>query len=45
LCENRIAARGLKKACDQIESDLLKQIKDLEEEKNRLEEQHKRLAD
>jgi hypothetical protein len=43
--KNRIAARELKRSRDQIELDLIQQIKDLEEEKTHLEEQHKKLEE
>jgi hypothetical protein len=43
--KNRIAARELKKSRDQIELNLIQQIKDLEEEKIYLEQQHKRLEE
>lgn len=43
--KNRLAARELKKARDQIESDLLDKIKELEHEQNYLEGQHKHLEE
>ena len=43
--KNRIAARELKKARDQIESDLVEKIKQLEQEQGYLEGQHKHLED
>lgn len=41
--KNRISARDLKKARDQIELDLIQKIQELEQEKNSLQEQHKKL--
>ncbi|CAF0979062.1 unnamed protein product [Rotaria magnacalcarata] len=43
--KNRVAARELKKARDQIEVDLLEEIKKLERQQYDLEEQHKELED
>jgi hypothetical protein len=43
--KNRIAARELKKARDQVEFDLIETIKELEREKNVLQEQHKILEE
>ncbi|CAF2380101.1 unnamed protein product [Rotaria sp. Silwood2] len=43
--KNRIAARHLKRTRDQIESDLLETIKELEHEQKCLEEQHKKLEE
>lgn len=43
--KNRIAARQLKRSRDQIELDLVQQIKELEQEQNSLEEQHKMLEE
>jgi hypothetical protein len=43
--KNRTAARALKESRDQIELDLVQQIKDLEEEKTHLEERHKKLEE
>ncbi|CAF0758558.1 unnamed protein product [Rotaria sp. Silwood1] len=43
--KNRIAARQLKRTRDEMESDLLETIKELEHEQKCLEEQHKKLED
>lgn len=43
--KNRIAARDLKKVRDQIENDLIRQIKELEHEKKELQNQHKILEE
>jgi hypothetical protein len=42
---NRLAARELKKTRDNIETELFKQIEVLEQEKDRLQEEHKQLAE
>ncbi|CAF0729701.1 unnamed protein product [Rotaria sordida] len=43
--KNRLAARHLKRTRDQIESDLLQTIKELEHEQHCLEDQHKKLEE